>query len=63
MRRLEDQITTVKEDVKEIKDILRSNYVTQDQFGPVKQVVFGLVALILISVVGALLVLVIRQGS
>jgi len=55
-------IDWIKKDISEIKESLKSmscDYVTQVEFRPVKNLVFGLVGLILITVVGALLALVI----
>jgi hypothetical protein len=37
------------------------NYVTHQEFGPVKQIVYGIVSLILVSVFGGLLALIIRS--
>lgn len=37
------------------------NYVTKEEFQPVKSIVYGMVALILIAVVGALIALVVRK--
>lgn len=54
-------ITDIKDDVKDIKHKLENNYVTKEAFEPVKRLVYGLVGLILISVVVAILALVIKQ--
>ncbi len=53
----------IKKDIDEIKRKLDSNYVTKDQFEPVKKIVYGLVSLILIAVVGAIVALVIKTGT
>ena len=53
-------IIDIKEDVKDIKDKLERDYITVDQFDPVKKIVYGLVALILTSVVGALVALILK---
>jgi len=45
----------IKRDIKDIKNTL----VTRQEFAPVKNIVFGLVSLIMISVVGALVALVV----
>jgi ABC-type phosphate transport system permease subunit len=42
-----------------IKENLERDYVTQDQFEPIKKVVYGLVSIILVSVVMALIALVV----
>ena len=56
---ISNDITYIRDDVKEIKDNLRSSYVSKDEFDPVKKIVYGLVGLILVSVMGAVLGLVI----
>jgi hypothetical protein len=58
---LAKDITYIKEKVVIIEKNLENKYVTQDQFAPVKNIVYGLVTLILIAVVGALLTLIIRK--
>lgn len=58
---VEQKIDDLKEDVNEIKKILNSNYVTQKEFTPVRNLMYGLVGLILASVFGALLTLVLRR--
>lgn len=54
-----EKVSTIKDDVKEIKDKLEKDYITKEEFDPVKKIVYGLVSLILIAVVGALVALVI----
>lgn len=54
-------IEYIKTDVKDIKDKLESHYVTNEEFDPIKKIVYGIVALVLTGVVGALLALVIRK--
>ena len=58
---LASNIDSIKEDIKDIKAVLRGSYVTQDQFGPVKLIVYGLVTLVLLSVIGTLLTIVLKQ--
>lgn len=53
-------INQIALDIKEIK-ATQATLVTQDQFWPVKTLVYGVVALMLTSVVGALLILVINS--
>ena len=57
---IEQSLEFIKKDVKQIKDELDGKYVTQNQFEPVKKVVYGLVSLTLISVVGAILALALK---
>ena len=54
-----NKVGYIENEVKEITQKLQSNYVTQDQFEPVKKIVYGLVTIILVAVVGALIGLVI----
>jgi hypothetical protein len=49
----------IKSEVVEIKSKLEGNYVTKDEFDPIRKIVYGMVSLILVGVVGALLGLVI----
>lgn len=50
----------IQRDINEIKQKLDDSYVTQDQFDPIKRVVYGLVSLVLVSVVGAIMVFILR---
>jgi hypothetical protein len=54
-------IKYIQRDIAKINEKLDDTYVTKDQFEPVRNIVYGLVALILIGVVGALLALVISN--
>ena len=51
----------IQRDVADIKKRLDDNYVTTQEFEPVKKIVYGLVALILVAVVGAIVALVIQS--
>ena len=51
----------IQRDIVEIKVKLESEYVTQDEFEPVKKIVYGMVGVILLAVIGALITLVLRQ--
>lgn len=53
------KVQYIESDVKSVKDKLENDYVTQDQFEPIKKVVYGLVSIILVSVIVALVALVI----
>jgi len=55
------EMKTVKDDVREIKDKLEKDYVTEDEFAPVKNIVYGMVGTILLAVIGALIALVINK--
>ncbi len=47
--------------VDKIEDTLSKSYVTQDEFKPVKALMYGLVGVILTSVIGSILLLVVKQ--
>lgn len=53
-------ITGIHESLKKIEGKLETNYVTKEAFDPVKNLVFGFISLVLVTVVGAILVLVIK---
>ena len=55
------QISDIKDDVKSVKSSLEEHYITNQEFDPVKKIVYGLVSLILVAVISALLVLVINK--
>lgn len=59
----EARLERMQSDIVEIKDILRSQYVTRHEFEPIKMVVFGLVGAILFAVIGAIMVLVLKNGG
>ena len=57
------ELKYIRRDLDEIKHnftLFSNRYVTKDEFAPVKNLVYGLVTLILTAVVGALITLVIR---
>jgi ABC-type phosphate transport system permease subunit len=54
-------VADIKNTVSKIENRLDYNYVTKEAFDPVKKLVYGLVGLILISVVVALLALVLKK--
>lgn len=58
---LTKDIAYIKEGMEVINKRLESSYVTQDQFTPVRNIVYGLVALIMTSFIGAVIALVIRH--
>jgi len=54
-------IAGIHDSLAEIKETLSKKVVTQDQFWPVKTLVYGFVALILVAVVGAIITLIINS--
>lgn len=55
---LVNDISYIKRDISEIKTKLEKQFVTVDQFTPVRNIAYGLVTIILFAVVGALVGLV-----
>ena len=55
-----NKVEYIEREVKGINTKLESDYVTQDQFTPVKNIAYGLVSTILLAVVGAIVALVIK---
>lgn len=58
---IENKLNMVVDDIKDVQTTLRSSYVTEDQFSPVKTVVYGLVGIILTSVIGAILTIILTN--
>lgn len=56
-----ERVPLICNDIAEIKGMLKSQVVTQDQFWPVKILTYSFVGLILTAVVGALLRLIILK--
>lgn len=56
-----NDIGYIKSTVKELNDKVDHNYVTKEEFAPIQKLVYGLVGLILVSVVVALLSLILRS--
>lgn len=53
------ELRYIRENVKDIKEKLNDSYVRKEEFEPIRKLVYGLVALILTSVVLAILGIVI----
>ncbi len=51
----------MSQDIKEIKDMVQQNYVTQDQFRPIRIFVYGLIGIALSTVGVAVINLIIRK--
>jgi ABC-type phosphate transport system permease subunit len=63
LRIMANDINYIRQSVDEVKANLQGNYVTKDQFDPVKKLVYGLVGLILTAVVVGVLSLVISNRN
>lgn len=57
---METSIKYIQRDIAEIKEKLDEKYVTQDEFKPVKAIVYGMVGLILVAVIGYIISLAIK---
>lgn len=56
-----EQLVRVREDLKELNNKIDNNYITRIEFEPVRNIVYGLVSLLLTGVIGGLLMMVIKQ--
>ena len=54
-------ISYIRRDIMEIKDRLGKNYVTRDEFTPVRSIVYGMVGFILLAVVGGIVSFIIKK--
>lgn len=46
--------------VRNIENKLESQYVTQDEFEPIKRIVYGMISVILVAVIGAIVAIVVK---
>jgi hypothetical protein len=58
---LANDISYIKTTLIKIETLVRDKYVTKDEFIPVRNIAYGFVALVLVTVVGALLALVVHK--
>jgi len=56
-----EQIGGVRKDINALSEKIDNNYVTKSEFEPVQKIVYGLVGMMLVTVVSALLLLVVKQ--
>lgn len=56
---ISNDLTYIKEKMNAIDTKVSNNYVTKEEFEPIKKIVYGVVSLILVAVVGALVALVV----
>ena len=50
----------IQRDINEIKKRLEDEYVTRQEFQPIKSIVYGMVSVILLGVIGAIVTLVLK---
>ena len=60
LAKLESSMEYIKSSVEDIVHKLEKNYVTQDQFEPIKRLVYGMVSIILVAVVGAIMAVILK---
>lgn len=51
----------VRKSIDVLTDKIDKNYVTKDEFEPIRKLVYGMVGLILVAVVGAVMTLILRK--
>jgi len=59
--RIDERTKNTATQVKKINDHLETNYVTQKEFAPVQKLVYGLVGVVMLSVIGGILALIFRS--
>jgi len=57
---IQNDLAYIKEKVSAVDSKLNNNYVSKEEFEPIKKIVYGMVGLILVAVVGALVSLIIK---
>ncbi len=60
---VEQDIKYIKEKINAVDEKISKHYVTKEEFDPIKNIVYGVVSLILIAVVGALIGLIIQGDT
>lgn len=56
-----NDIVYIRQTMKDVSDKLEKDYVTRDEFEPVRNVVYGMVGLILVGFLMAVIALIIRK--
>jgi hypothetical protein len=52
----------VKSSLEDMTDSVKSDYVTMSEFRPVRNTIYGMISIIIMTVLGSLLALVLRKG-
>lgn len=58
---LQKDVQYIRDTVQKIETNLEADYITRIEFEPIKKIVYGLIALVLTMVLGAVLSLIIRK--
>lgn len=61
LARIDERTMTTERGVQEIKLMVEKNYVTQQEFKPVKAFVYGVVTILLLAIIGAIAALVVKR--
>ena len=61
LNHVKESLVELKEEMKELIASFKKDYVTQQEFAPVRLIVYGLVGTVLVGVLGALITLVIKK--
>lgn len=56
---IQTDLTYIKEKLNAVDNKVSSNYVSKEEFDPIKKIVYGMVSIILVAVVGAVVALVV----
>jgi outer membrane murein-binding lipoprotein Lpp len=59
MEKMAKSIGGIKEDVNDLKEMMDSRYVTRTEFEPIRNIIYGMVGVVLLAVVTALVALVV----
>lgn len=63
MKGMTEKVNDYGNEIHGLSTLLKANYVTKEEFAPVKKMVNGAAALVLISVLGAIITLVLKDIS
>jgi hypothetical protein len=63
LAQLDLKLDYIKSEVSDIKSRLEKNYVTQDQFSPVRNLVYGMVGVVMVSFIAGLVALLWRVAK
>ncbi len=61
LARIDERTRTMSDKIEHLEKVLEEQYVTQKEFAPVRSVVFGMVGVMLLSVLVGIITLVIRK--
>lgn len=62
LSRLDERTLNISVALKKLSEDISSKYVTKEEFGPVKSIVYGMVGFILITFISGFVTLIVRRG-